>query len=128
MNINNNEPVFYPHSVLVNKCSGSRNDINNPYAKLCVPKIVKDMDIKVCNLMSRTNGTRHILWHETCACKCRLDVNVCNDKQRWNSDKCRCECKELIDKGTWIMGLFEILVHANVNMINRVMLVNTWIM
>ena len=22
----------------------------------------------------------------------------CNNKQRWNDDKCRCECKELIDK------------------------------
>ena len=49
--------------------------------------------------MSRTNETRHILWHETCACKCRLDASVCNDKQHWNSDKCRCECKNLIDEG-----------------------------
>ena len=48
--------------------------------------------------MSRTNETMHIEWHETCKCNCRLDVRVCN-KQRWNEDKCRCECKELIDKG-----------------------------
>ena len=27
----------------------------------------------------------------------------CNNKQRWNDDKCRYECKELIDKGfVWI--------------------------
>ena len=45
--------------------------------------------------MSRTNETRH----KTCKCKCRLDASVCNNKQRWNEDKCRCECKELIDKG-----------------------------
>ena len=32
-------------------------------------------------------------------CKCRLDASVCNNKQRWNNDKCRCECKELNDKG-----------------------------
>ena len=32
-------------------------------------------------------------------CKCRLDTSVCNDKQRLNNDKCRCECKELISKG-----------------------------
>ena len=38
-----------------------------------------------------------IEWHEMC--KCRLDAGVCNNKQRWNEDKCRCECKELIDKG-----------------------------
>ena len=48
--------------------------------------------------MSRTNETRYITWHETCKCKCRLDVRVCNNKQRWNDGKCRCECKELIDK------------------------------
>ena len=48
--------------------------------------------------MSRTNETRFIEWHETCKCKCRLDAIVCNNKQRWNKDKCRCECKEIIDK------------------------------
>ena len=50
--------------------------------------------------MSRTDEARHIKWHETYKCKCRLDASVCNNKQRWNNDKCQCECKELIDKGT----------------------------
>ena len=31
-------------------------------------------------------------------CKCRLDAIVSNNKQRWSKDKCRCECKEVIDK------------------------------
>ena len=35
------------------------------------------------------------LKHETCTC--RLDASVCNNKQRWKKEKCRCECKELID-------------------------------
>ena len=48
--------------------------------------------------MSRTNEMRYIKWHETCMCICRLDKIICNSKQRWNEDKCRCECKELIDK------------------------------
>ena len=48
---------------------------------------------KVFNLMSRTNERRFIEWHETCKCKCRLDAIVCNNKQRWNKNKCRCECK-----------------------------------
>ena len=99
ININSNEPLFYPYSIKVNKCSGSCNNINNPYSKLCVPDVVKNMNVKVFNLMSRTNETRHIKWHETCKCKCRLDASVCNSKQRWNKDKCRRECKELIDKG-----------------------------
>ena len=49
--------------------------------------------------MSRTNETKNIKWHETCKCECRFSSIVCNDKQRWNKDKCGCECKELIYKG-----------------------------
>ena len=49
--------------------------------------------------MSRTNETRHIEWHESCKWKCKFGANVCDNKQCWNKDKCRCECKELIDKG-----------------------------
>ena len=32
------------------------------------------------HLMSRTNETTHIEWHETCKCKCSLDGSVCNNK------------------------------------------------
>ena len=51
--------------------------------------------------MSRTNETRFIKWHKTCKCICRLDGIICNNKQRWNNNKFKCECKELTDKGTW---------------------------
>ena len=54
--------------------------------------------------MSRTNETRHIKWHETCTCKCRLVARVCNNKQHSNDDKYRCECKELIHKGVCDKG------------------------
>ena len=94
ININSNKPLFYPYSVKITKFSGSCNNINDPYAKLCIPDVVKNINVKVFNLVSITNKTRHIEWHETCKCKCRLDASVCN-----NNDKCRCECKALIDKG-----------------------------
>ena len=54
--------------------------------------------------MSRTNETRFIEWHETFKCGCKFGANVCNNKQRWNKNKCRCECKELIDKGACDRG------------------------
>ena len=95
---------FYPYSITINKCKGSCNTINKPYAKLCVPDTIKNINVNVFNLISRTNETRHIEWHKTCKCKCRLDASVCNNKQRWNEDKCRCECKELIDKGMFDKG------------------------
>ena len=92
---------MHPFNISVNKCSGGCNNINDPYAKLCVSDVAKNINVKVFNLMSRSNETRHIEWHEICGCKCRLDASVCNNKQRWNEDKCRWECKELIDKGSW---------------------------
>ena len=97
INFNSSKPSFYPYSIKINKCSGSCNNINDPNAKLCVHHGVKNINVKVFNLLSRTNETRHIEWHETCKCKCRLGASVCNKKQRWNDDKCRCECKEFID-------------------------------
>ena len=99
IDINNNESMFCPFSIKVNKCGGSCNGINDSYAKLCVPDIVKNINVKVFNLMSRINETRNIISHETCKCTCRLSASVCNNRQRWNEGKCRCECKELIDKG-----------------------------
>ena len=43
---------------------------------MCVPDVVKNLNVKVFNLMSRTNETRHIEWYETFRCKCRLDASV----------------------------------------------------
>ena len=93
INVNVNEPVFYPLILLTTKCSNSCNNINDPYAKMCVPDVLKNLNVKVFNLVSRTNEIRHIKWHETCKCNYRLDTSVCNNKQRWNDDKCQCECK-----------------------------------
>ena len=58
VNANSNEPVFYHFSIKTSKCSGSCNNINDPYAKICVPDAVKDLIVKVFNLMSRTGLKR----------------------------------------------------------------------
>ena len=76
INVNSDEPVFYPFSIKTSKCSGSCNNINDSYAKICAPDVVKDLNVKAFNQMLRTNETRHMKWHETCECKCRLDVFV----------------------------------------------------
>ena len=81
--INANEPVFFPYSIKVNKCSGK---------------------IKI-NIMARINEARRIVWHETCKCICKLTSAVCNNRQIWNEDKCRCEIKEdLINKMVYDKG------------------------
>ena len=107
VNINSKEPVFFPFSIKISKCSGTCDNINDPYAKLCVRDVVKNVNVRAFNLMLRTNETRYTEWHETCKCTCRLDGSVRNNKQRQNDDKCRCECKELIDKGVCGKGFIQ---------------------
>ena len=46
--VNSNNPIFYPFSIKTSKCSGSCNNINDPYAKICVPDIIKNLNVKVC--------------------------------------------------------------------------------
>ena len=88
------EALFYPYNVLVNKCNGSCNTLDNPMAKLFVPNIINRINMKVCNFLMRLNETRNVLWHESCKCVCKLNSPVCNKKQIWNSDTCRCDCNE----------------------------------
>ena len=102
ININNNGPVFYPFSIKVNKCSGSCNNINDPYAKLCVPDVAKNINVKVFNLMSFSNQTKFIEWHETCKCKCRLDSSDCDTGFIWNPSNCNCECDKSCDMGEYL--------------------------
>ena len=127
MNINSDEPSFYPYSVEINKYSGSSKNINNPYAKLCVPDAVKNINVEVFNLMSRTNEARHkngmklanvnvdqmqvfVIINNIGIIK-NANVNV---KKGWT--------KEDVMK-----DLFDILVIVNANVINHLMLENVWI-
>ena len=60
VNDNGNESLFYPFSMKTSKCSGSCNNINDPYAKLRFPDAVKNINFKIFNLMSRNSETRYI--------------------------------------------------------------------
>ena len=87
--INSNNPIFYSFSIKLNKCNGNCNNINDPYARIFVPDKVKNLNAKVFNLRTLTNETRHIEWHETCKCICRLDkifVIVNKDGMKINVD------------------------------------------
>ena len=120
INVNTNNTVFYPFSIKVNKCGRNCNNIDDPYARLCVPDVVKNMNLKVFNSMPWINQTKQIKWHESFKCECRLNSIVCNNKQKWNKDKCKYECKELVENKSVIKDLFGILVVVIVNAINHV--------
>ena len=67
------EALFYPYNVQVNKCSGSCNTLDNPTEKLCVPNVIKGLNMKVYNFLTMLNETCNVLGHESCKCVCKLN-------------------------------------------------------
>ena len=63
LNVKSDEPTCYSVSIKTSKCIGSCNIINDPYAKMCVPDVVKNFDLRVFNLLLRANETTGIKWH-----------------------------------------------------------------
>ena len=96
VNVNGDEPVVFPFSIKTSKFSGSCNNINYPCAKICVPDVVKKLNVKVFNLMSRINETRHI------ECKELIDKGVCDKGFIWNPSNCECECDKACDVGEYL--------------------------
>ena len=82
VNVNSDEPLIYLFNIKANQCCGSCNNINNPYAKICIPDVIKNINLRVFYSIWITNETRHLKWQETCKCKCRLDASVRNNKKR----------------------------------------------
>ena len=81
----------YPYSIKVNRCNDNFDNVTNPYSRVCVPDITKNVTLKIFGLMTLANKTKQIIIHESCKCVCRLDPIVCNNKQKWNKDQCKCE-------------------------------------
>ena len=101
--IDNNYMTF-PHKIKVDKCVGSCNDKDDPYFKFSTPEIVKNISVKVFDLISQNNVLKNIPFHKKCKSDCSLDEKVCNNKQKWNKTKCRWECleiKECNDNSSW---------------------------
>ena len=124
INVNSNNPLFYPFSIKASKCSGNCNNINDPYAKICAPDNVKDLNVKVFNLISRTNKTRYIKWQETCKCIYRLDAIVCNINNVGIMTNVVGNVKNYLIKVYAIKDMLRILVNANLNVIKGMMLVS----
>ena len=87
--------MTFPYKIKVDKCVVSCNDVENPYFKVCLPDIVKNISVKVFDLISKKHVLKIISIHRSCKCGCLLDEKVCNNKHKWNKNKCRCECLEI---------------------------------
>ena len=101
------EALFYPYNVLVNKCSGSCDMLNNPMAKMCVPNIIKRINMKVYNFLMRLNES---------ICECQCDI-WCQSGQYLDHKNCICKNKligRVIEECTSIIN--ETMINNKDNM------------
>ena len=92
VNINSNEPRYYPFAIKLNKCTGSCDTLDSPLAKICKANETKKKIVRVYDILFNKYRPLMINKDISCDCKCRFNSSVCNAEQKWNRDKCRCEC------------------------------------
>ena len=90
-----NDYMTFPYKIGVDRCIGSCNSKNNPYYKIYLPDSIKSISLKSLDVTSQRLVFKNISFHKTCKCGCLLDEKVCNNLQRWNGNKCRCECLKI---------------------------------
>ena len=81
--ITDNDYMTFPYKTGVGRCIGSCNN-KNPYYKICLPDVVKNITIRSFDLVSQKNVLKTISFHQSCKCGCLLDEKVCNNKQKCN--------------------------------------------
>ena len=82
VNINSTKTIYYPFTLSVHKWGITVNTIDDPSVQVCVPSKVKDMNVKVSDLMSGINETKCLVKHKSCECKYTLYESLCNSKQK----------------------------------------------
>ena len=99
-----NDHMTFPHKIGIDGCIGSCNEKDNPYFKVCLPDSIKNISVRSFDLLSKKNILKNVSFHQSCKCGCLLDEKVCNNLQKWNKDKCRCECLKIKDCGIGYSG------------------------
>ena len=92
-----NDYMTFPYKIRLDRCIGSCNNENNPYYETCLPDSIKNITAKSLNLITKIFVFKNISFHKSCNFDCLLDEKVCNNLQKFNKNKCRCECLRIKD-------------------------------
>ena len=85
---------YYPFAVNLDRCIRSCNTLNDLSNKVCVANKTEDLNLSVFSMIIRINELKTLTKYISCECKCKFDRKKCDSNEKWNKDKCRCECKK----------------------------------
>ena len=62
---------------------------------------MKHLNLSIFNMITGKNESDILTKDILCQCKCKFDGRMCNSNQKWNNNKCQCECKKyhICEKG-----------------------------
>ena len=97
---------------------GNYNTLNDLSSKVCLPKETGDSNLTVLSMIAGITESKILTKHIPCAWKRKFDAGKCYWNQKWNNDKCRCECKNTKNIVITKKTIFGILLHLVAKMVN----------
>ena len=82
--------------VSLDRCDEKCNTLEDKFGRISIPNKIKDVNLKVLDMMKGKNESKTLIKHISCEWRCKFDGRKCNSEQKWNIDKCQCECKKPI--------------------------------
>ena len=70
--------------ISLDKCNLSCNFVDGLSMKVCAPSQIKDVNVKVFNVITRMYEAKALVKHISCNCKCKFSGTTCNSNQKWN--------------------------------------------
>ena len=113
--LNTVELKYYPFMIILDKCSGRCNSIDDLSTKIYVSSKTKDVNVKAFNIITNGNEAKTLTKYISCDFKCKLNGTTCNSNQTWNHESCRCECKNYRNDKKVIV---EIISHVFMKMVS----------
>ena len=79
---------YYLFMISLNKFAKSCNVLS---PKICVPKEIKDINVKTFNIITNKNEPKEKTEHISSDCKCKFNSTLCNLNQKWNNNNNTCQ-------------------------------------
>ena len=68
---------YYSFMISLDKCNGSCNVVGDLSTTMCVPSEIKDLNVKVFNVLTRINEAKTLIKYISCDCKWKFDSTIC---------------------------------------------------
>ena len=121
---------YFSVAINFDRCVRSFNTLYDLSNRVCVPSKTQDLNLHVFNMITVIRESEKLTKHISCKCKCNFDGRKRDLNEKWNYNKCWCECKNPKEHKAFLKKiLFEILLYVVVKRINmqKVLLMIQWL-